>query len=46
MNKTASLPAVLAALIFMFSLVFTLAPSAQQTVTQKKDPGMSSGKSV
>ena len=34
---------LLVAVIFLFSLVFTLAPYAQQTVTQKKDPGMSPG---
>ena len=43
MKKTTSLLVMLVAVIFMFSLVFTLTPSAQQTVTQKKDPGMTPG---
>lgn len=43
MKKTTSLLVMLVAVILMFSLVFTLTPSAQQTVTQKKDPGMTPG---
>ena len=43
MKKTTSLLVMLVAVILMFSLVFTLTPSAQQTVTQKKDPGITPG---